>query len=141
MGADEYEKVITDDGKLIMEVDPSFYRPAEVHKLRGDCSLGKKNLVGLVFGASCKRMYNSDYEQLKDRFKVKIFVAGSSGWSVLGCEKLQAENYDNIVTTSKNLDCNQADVNAFLQNINRCSCNSTRLVEYWQITIFVVTSF
>ena len=49
VGADEYEKVITDDGKLIMEVDPSFYRPAEVHKLRGDCSLGKKNLVGLVF--------------------------------------------------------------------------------------------
>ena len=44
------EKFMTkDDNELIIEIDPSFYRPAEVHKLRGDCSLGKKNLVGNEF--------------------------------------------------------------------------------------------
>ena len=53
---------------------------------------------------------------LKIDSKFKIFVAGSSG--MVGSavvRKLQAENYDNIVTSrSKDLDCrNQADVNAF----------------------------
>tara|TARA_B100002019_G_scaffold240966_1_gene216789 strand:+ start:311 stop:1429 length:1119 start_codon:yes stop_codon:yes gene_type:complete len=73
VGDGEYEKVITDDGKLIMEVDPSFYRPAEVHKLRGDCSLAEKELGWTRiydFKKLVERMYNSDYEQLKDRFKV-----------------------------------------------------------------------
>ena len=73
VGEGEYEKVITDDNKLIMEVDPSFYRPAEVHKLRGDCSLAEKELGWTRiydFKKLVKRMYESDYEQLKDRFKV-----------------------------------------------------------------------
>lgn len=73
VGDDEYEKFLTEDDKLIMEVDPSFYRPAEVHKLRGDCSLAEKELGWTRiydFKKLVKRMYNSDYEQLKDRFKV-----------------------------------------------------------------------
>jgi GDPmannose 4,6-dehydratase len=41
-GADE--KYFTLDGDLIFEVNPSFYRPAEVHKLCGDPSLAEKEL-------------------------------------------------------------------------------------------------
>jgi GDPmannose 4,6-dehydratase len=66
-GAEDNEKYYTLDGKLIFEVDPKFYRPAEVHELCGDCSLAEKEMgwarktdfTGLV-----KKMYENDYKLL-----------------------------------------------------------------------------
>jgi GDPmannose 4,6-dehydratase len=66
-GTEDNEKYYTLDGQLIFEVDPKFYRPAEVHELCGDCSLAenemgwtrKTNFEGLV-----KKMYESDYASL-----------------------------------------------------------------------------
>lgn len=63
------EKLYTKKGKkLIFQVNPKFYRPAEVHKLCGDCSLAenemgwerKTDFPGLV-----KKMYENDYQLLK----------------------------------------------------------------------------
>jgi len=68
LGKDEYEKVLTEDDKLLVEVDPQFYRPAEVHKLRGDCSLAEKELGWTRiydFNSLVKKMYNNDYDLLK----------------------------------------------------------------------------
>jgi GDPmannose 4,6-dehydratase len=65
-GSGENEKYfISEDGLLIIDVDPEFYRPAEVHKLCGDPSLAerdldwkrKSNLKNLV-----KKMYENDYK-------------------------------------------------------------------------------
>ena len=66
-GAEEEEKYYTKDGKLLFQVNPKFYRPAEVHKLCGDCSLAeqemgwakKTDFYGLV-----KKMYENDYQLL-----------------------------------------------------------------------------
>ena len=66
-GVEDQEKYYTLDGTLIFEVDPKFYRPAEVHELCGDCSLAenemgwkrKTDFYGLV-----KKMYQNDYMQL-----------------------------------------------------------------------------
>ena len=67
-GEDESEKYFTVKGKkLIFQVNPKFYRPAEVHKLCGDCSLAEKEMgwvkktdfLGLV-----KKMYENDYKLL-----------------------------------------------------------------------------
>jgi GDPmannose 4,6-dehydratase len=63
-GKNESEKYFNDNKDLIFEVDPKFYRPAEVHELCGDCSLAenemgwsrKTDFYGLV-----KKMYQSDY--------------------------------------------------------------------------------
>ncbi len=70
VGKDEYEKFLTKDDKLIAEVDPQFYRPAEVHKLRGDCSLAEKELGWTRiynFKDLVSKMYKNDYEQLKNK--------------------------------------------------------------------------
>jgi GDPmannose 4,6-dehydratase len=52
---------------LIFEVNPKFYRPAEVHKLCGDCSLAEQEM-GWVrktgFEGLVKKMYENDYELL-----------------------------------------------------------------------------
>ena len=66
-GSEDNEKYHTLDGELIFEVDPKFYRPAEVHELCGDCSLAenemgwkrKTDFEGLV-----RKMYENDYMQL-----------------------------------------------------------------------------
>jgi GDPmannose 4,6-dehydratase len=68
VGEEEYEKVLTEDDKLLVEIDPQFYRPAEVHKLRGDCSLAEKELGWTRiydFKSLAKKMYNNDYDLLK----------------------------------------------------------------------------
>jgi GDPmannose 4,6-dehydratase len=68
LGKDEYEKVLTEDDQLLVEVDPQFYRPAEVHKLRGDCSLAEKELGWTRiydFKSLVKKMYKNDYDLLK----------------------------------------------------------------------------
>jgi len=63
-GSDEKEKYHTKDGKLIFQVNPKFYRPAEVHELCGDCSLAEKEM-GWVrktdFYGLVKKMYQNDY--------------------------------------------------------------------------------
>jgi GDPmannose 4,6-dehydratase len=61
------EKYFNENRDLIFEVDPKFYRPAEVHELCGDCSLAenemgwtrKTDFYGLV-----KKMYQNDYTLL-----------------------------------------------------------------------------
>lgn len=66
-GENETEKYFNENKDLIFEVDPKFYRPAEVHELCGDCSLAenemgwtrKTDFYGLV-----KKMYQSDYMSL-----------------------------------------------------------------------------
>jgi len=66
-GKEEDEKYYTKDGKLLFQVNPKFYRPAEVHKLCGDCSLAEQEMgwtrktgfLGLV-----KKMYENDYKLL-----------------------------------------------------------------------------
>jgi GDPmannose 4,6-dehydratase len=69
VGKDEYEKfMIKDTNELIAEVDPKFYRPAEVHKLRGDCTLAEKELGWTRiynFKSLVKKMYKNDYNLLK----------------------------------------------------------------------------
>lgn len=66
-GDGEQERYYNESGQLIFKVNPKFYRPAEVHKLCGDCSLAEKELgwvrktdfLGLV-----KKMYENDYKIL-----------------------------------------------------------------------------
>ena len=66
-GKEEDEKYHTKDGLLIFEVDQKFYRPAEVHELRGDPSLAEKELGWARqtdFQGLVKKMYKSDYAAL-----------------------------------------------------------------------------
>lgn len=66
-GKEDDEKYYTKGGKLLFQVNPKFYRPAEVHKLCGDCSLAEQEMgwtrktgfLGLV-----KKMYENDYKLL-----------------------------------------------------------------------------
>lgn len=66
-GKNDKEKFYTKKGKLFFEVSPKFYRPAEVHKLCGDCSLAEKEM-GWVrktdFPGLVKKMYENDYRLL-----------------------------------------------------------------------------
>jgi len=68
-GQDEEEKYLTQKGKkLIFQVNPKFYRPAEVHKLCGDCSLAEKEMGWerkTDFPGLVKKMYENDYQLLK----------------------------------------------------------------------------
>ena len=51
--------------KLIVSVDPKFYRPAEVHKLCGDYSLAKRDLdwePKTKFKDLVRKMYHNDYK-------------------------------------------------------------------------------
>ena len=60
--------MIKDTNELIVEIDPKFYRPAEVHKLRGDCSLAEKELGWkriYNFKSLVNKMYKNDYNLLK----------------------------------------------------------------------------
>tara|TARA_Y100000593_G_C4319314_1_gene342838 strand:+ start:3399 stop:4448 length:1050 start_codon:yes stop_codon:yes gene_type:complete len=55
---------------LILKINPEFYRPAEVHKLQGDCSLIEKELGWQrknTFHELVKKMYNNDYKLLNSR--------------------------------------------------------------------------
>ena len=66
-GSEDNEKYYTLDGQLIFEVDPKFYRPAEVHELCGDCSLAEKEMGWTRktdFAGLVKKMYESDYASL-----------------------------------------------------------------------------
>ena len=68
-GKADNEKYFAKDRVLIFEVDPKFYRPAEVHQLCGDPSLAEKEM-GWVrktnFNSLVKKMYDHDYSLLSD---------------------------------------------------------------------------
>ncbi len=64
-GYKEKEKYYTLDGDLFFQVNSKFYRPAEVHKLCGDCSLAEKELGWQkknTFQDLVKKMYHHDYK-------------------------------------------------------------------------------
>lgn len=66
-GSEDHEKYHTLDGQLIFEVNPKFYRPAEVHELCGDCTLAEKEMGWkrkTDFKGLVKKMYQNDYMQL-----------------------------------------------------------------------------
>ena len=66
-GSEDNEKYHTLDGQLIFEVNPKFYRPAEVHELCGDCTLAEKEMGWkrkTDFKGLVKKMYQNDYMQL-----------------------------------------------------------------------------
>ena len=66
-GSGDKEKYFTTEGVLIFEVDPKFYRPAEVHKLCGDPSLAEKELGWkrkTDFPGLVEKMYQNDYKLL-----------------------------------------------------------------------------
>jgi GDPmannose 4,6-dehydratase len=66
-GSEDNEKYYTLDGQLIFEVNPKFYRPAEVHELCGDCNLAEKEMGWIRktdFKGLVKKMYQNDYMQL-----------------------------------------------------------------------------
>lgn len=66
-GSNDNEKYYTKDGKLIFEVNPKYYRPAEVHKLCGNPSLAEKELSWVRktdFKGLVRKMYAHDYSLL-----------------------------------------------------------------------------
>lgn len=67
IGEGEDEKYYSQEGQLIFEVDPKFFRPAEVHKLCGDPRLAEKELGWrrkTNFKQLVKKMYENDYNLL-----------------------------------------------------------------------------
>ena len=75
-GSEDNEKYYTLDGHLIFEVDPKFYRPAEVHELCGDCSLAEKEIGWkrkTNFQKLVEKMYQNDY-MILSRIKYQNFV-------------------------------------------------------------------
>jgi GDPmannose 4,6-dehydratase len=69
-GSDEHEKFFeAETQKLIFEVSPKFYRPAEVHELCGDPSEAEKKLGWkrkTNFKELVEKMYHHDYALLKN---------------------------------------------------------------------------
>ena len=66
-GADE-KGVCVDTGKTIVEIDPRYYRPAEVDTLVGDASKAEKTLgwkAQTTWQDLCREMVASDLEQLR----------------------------------------------------------------------------
>jgi len=67
-GSEDNEKFLSTTGEVLVEVDPAFYRPAEVHELCGDPSLAEKEL-GWVrrcdFESLVNKMYDSDYSKFR----------------------------------------------------------------------------
>ena len=75
-GSEDNEKYYTLDRQLIFEVDPKFYRPAEVHGLCGDCSLAEKEIGWkrkTNFQKLVEKMYQNDY-MILSRIKYQNFV-------------------------------------------------------------------
>lgn len=65
-GEKEDEKYLTEDGKILVVIDPSHYRHAEVKELLGDCSRAKKELGWKPknsFIQLVHKMYDNDYAE------------------------------------------------------------------------------
>ena len=73
-GHEENEKYYSVDGEktLILQINPKFYRPAEVHELLGDPTLAEKEL-GWVrktdFKGLVSKMYKNDFKLLNNDIK------------------------------------------------------------------------
>ena len=69
-GQGENEKFFESESeKLIFEINPKYYRPAEVHQLCGDPSRAERDLgwkSKTTFKDLIKKMYNNDYQLLKN---------------------------------------------------------------------------
>ena len=66
-GKKDSEKFTTEDGRVIIEIDPAFYRPAEVYQLCGDPSLAEKELLWkrkTNFDKLVKKMVENDIRKL-----------------------------------------------------------------------------
>ena len=66
-GAEEQEKILDAEGNVLVQVNPDFFRPAEVHELLGNPSLAESEL-GWVrkcdFKSLVYKMYDNDYSLL-----------------------------------------------------------------------------
>ena len=65
IGSGDQEKFTTKDGRTIVEIDPEFYRPAEVHELCGDPSNAEEQLKWTRktdFKSLVKKMLENDYK-------------------------------------------------------------------------------
>lgn len=70
-GKGESEKFTTLDGRVIIQVDSKFYRPAEVHKLCGDSSKAEKEIKWKSkssFENLVKKMVMHDYKLLDKNY-------------------------------------------------------------------------
>lgn len=68
-GAEE-EYVRVDTGEIVVKIDPSYYRPAEVDVLLGDSSKARKELgwkPKIMFKELVKEMVESDLKELKNK--------------------------------------------------------------------------
>jgi GDPmannose 4,6-dehydratase len=66
-GKNEEEKYFTDNKEILFQVNPKFYRPAEVHELCGDPSLAENELGWkrkTKFNKLIQKMYEHDYNLL-----------------------------------------------------------------------------
>ena len=77
----ENEKYYSIDGQkaLIIQINPKFYRPAEVHELLGDPTLAEKELNWVRttdFKGLVSKMYHNDYNLLKrNSFKIEDLIS------------------------------------------------------------------
>lgn len=74
-GKDEIYYIEHDSGEktVLVQVNPEFYRPAEVHQLLGDYSLAKKELgwePTTNFKQLVKKMYSNDYRILSNKLNL-----------------------------------------------------------------------
>ena len=68
-GEGDQERYYTEDGVLFFQINPKFYRPAEVHELLGDCSRAEKEIgwkKKTSFSRLVKKMYEKDYSLLNE---------------------------------------------------------------------------
>ncbi|MCX6707122.1 MAG: GDP-mannose 4,6-dehydratase, partial [Candidatus Woesearchaeota archaeon] len=59
-----------DTGEIVVKIDPSYYRPAEVDVLLGDSSKARKELgwkPKIMFKELVKEMVESDLKELKNK--------------------------------------------------------------------------
>jgi len=64
-------------GKIVVKINPKFYRPAEVEILLGEPSKAKKNLnweLEITFPELVKRMVQSDLEKVKKEILVEDYL-------------------------------------------------------------------
>ena len=74
-GKEGSEKFTTTDERIIVEVDPRFYRPAEVHKLCGDPSRAEKEIKWkpkASFENLVKKMVTHDYKLLNKNYNPTV---------------------------------------------------------------------
>ncbi len=69
-GSGEDEKGYASDGRLLVQVDPRYYRPAEVDLLLGDCTKARKQLgwePKVTFQQLAKMMVEADFAEAQEQ--------------------------------------------------------------------------